>query len=29
VLSEDEIEYRYPDGLKALPPELGGGHYEG
>lgn len=28
-MSEDEIEYRYPDGLKALPPELGGGHYEG
>jgi quercetin dioxygenase-like cupin family protein len=21
-MSEDEIEYRYPDGLKALPPEL-------
>jgi quercetin dioxygenase-like cupin family protein len=21
-MTEDEIEYRYPDGLKALPPEL-------
>jgi quercetin dioxygenase-like cupin family protein len=28
-MSENEIEYRYPDGLKALPPELDGGHYEG
>ena len=24
-MSEDEIAYRYPDGPKALPPELGGG----
>ncbi len=24
-MSEEEIRERYPDGLKALPPELGGG----
>jgi quercetin dioxygenase-like cupin family protein len=24
-MSAEEIAYRYPDGLKALPPELGGG----
>jgi uncharacterized cupin superfamily protein len=24
-MTEEEIEERYPDGLKALPPELGGG----
>jgi quercetin dioxygenase-like cupin family protein len=24
-MSEEELAWRYPDGLKALPPELGGG----
>jgi quercetin dioxygenase-like cupin family protein len=28
-MSEDEIAYRYPDGPKALPPELGGGTLDG
>jgi len=27
-MSEDEIAYRYPDGPKALPPELGGGAFD-
>jgi quercetin dioxygenase-like cupin family protein len=28
-LTEEQIARRYPDGLKALPPELGGGSFEG
>jgi quercetin dioxygenase-like cupin family protein len=28
-MSEEELAVRYPDGLKALPPELGGGQREG
>jgi quercetin dioxygenase-like cupin family protein len=28
-MSEEQIAMRYPDGLKALPPELGGGEFEG
>ena len=27
-MSEDELRWRYPDGPKALPPELGGGELE-
>jgi quercetin dioxygenase-like cupin family protein len=27
-MSEDELAWRYPDGPKALPPELGGGQLE-
>jgi quercetin dioxygenase-like cupin family protein len=26
-MSEDELAFMYPDGPKALPPELGGGSY--
>jgi uncharacterized cupin superfamily protein len=25
-MSEEQLEHMYPDGPKALPPELGGGH---
>jgi uncharacterized cupin superfamily protein len=28
-MSDAELAFRYPDGPKALPPELGGGHFEG
>lgn len=28
-MSEDEIAHLYPDGPKALPPELGGGDFDG
>jgi uncharacterized cupin superfamily protein len=28
-MSEEELAFRYPDGPKVLPPELGGGHFEG
>jgi mannose-6-phosphate isomerase-like protein (cupin superfamily) len=28
-MSEEELAIRYPEGPKALPPELGGGHLEG
>jgi quercetin dioxygenase-like cupin family protein len=27
-MSEDELALRYPDGPRALPPELGGGQFE-
>jgi uncharacterized cupin superfamily protein len=27
-MSEEELAARYPDGSKALPPELGGGRFE-
>jgi quercetin dioxygenase-like cupin family protein len=27
-MSEDELAWRYPDGPKALPPELGGGQLD-
>jgi uncharacterized cupin superfamily protein len=27
-MSEEDIAYQYPDGLRALPPELGGGTFE-
>jgi quercetin dioxygenase-like cupin family protein len=27
-MSEEELVWRYPDGLKALPPELGGGQLD-
>jgi quercetin dioxygenase-like cupin family protein len=27
-MSDDELERIYPDGPRALPPELGGGHFE-
>jgi uncharacterized cupin superfamily protein len=27
-MSEEELAWRYPDGLKALPPELGGGQLD-
>jgi uncharacterized cupin superfamily protein len=26
--TDDELAFRYPDGPKALPPELGGGRFE-
>ena len=28
-MSEEQLAAMYPDGPKALPPELGGGHFEG
>jgi quercetin dioxygenase-like cupin family protein len=28
-MTEEELEFRYPDGPKAMPPELGGGQFEG
>jgi uncharacterized cupin superfamily protein len=28
-MSDAELAFRYPDGPKALPPELGGGQFEG
>jgi hypothetical protein len=28
-MTEEEIATRYPDGMKALPEELGGGQFEG
>jgi quercetin dioxygenase-like cupin family protein len=28
AMSEDELTRIYPDGPRALPPELGGGHFE-
>ena len=27
-MTEEELAWRYPDGLKALPPELGGGQLD-
>jgi uncharacterized cupin superfamily protein len=27
-MTDDELAFRYPDGPKALPPELGGGRFE-
>jgi uncharacterized cupin superfamily protein len=27
-MSEEELAFRYPDGPKVLPPELGGGHFD-
>lgn len=27
-MTEEELSFRYPDGPKALPPELGGGQFE-
>ena len=27
-MSEEQLEHMYPDGPRALPPELGGGHRE-
>jgi uncharacterized cupin superfamily protein len=27
-MTEEELAHRYPDGPKALPPELGGGRFE-
>jgi uncharacterized cupin superfamily protein len=29
TMSDEDIAYRYPDGLKVLPPELGGGDFAG
>ncbi|MGH2983908.1 MAG: cupin domain-containing protein [Solirubrobacterales bacterium] len=28
-MSDEQLAYLYPDGLKALPPELGGGDFDG
>jgi uncharacterized cupin superfamily protein len=28
-MSEEQIALRYPDGLQAMPPELGGGSFQG
>lgn len=28
-MSEEQLEFMYPDGPKALPPELGGGQFSG
>jgi quercetin dioxygenase-like cupin family protein len=28
AMNEEELERIYPDGPRALPPELGGGHFE-
>jgi quercetin dioxygenase-like cupin family protein len=28
-MTDDQFAWRYPDGPKALPPELGGGEFEG
>jgi hypothetical protein len=28
-MSEEQLAAMYPDGPKALPPELGGGQFEG
>jgi quercetin dioxygenase-like cupin family protein len=29
AMTDDQLAWRYPDGPKALPPELGGGEFEG
>jgi hypothetical protein len=28
-MTDEQLAFRYPDGPKALPPELGGGEFEG